>query len=222
VAKHFVKKGGTNRVEYVWILDSGSAVGAGKTGIAYNTASLTAYYVRRAGSPVAITLATQTVTGAFSSGGFVEVDATNMPGLYRLDVPDAAFATGVNKVIVLLKGAAGMAPVVLEYQLVDFDPESAADLGLTNLDATVSSRLATAGYTAPPTATANADALLNRDMAAVSDTESRSPLNAFRFIRNGFSIAGSTLTVLKEDDTTAAFTRDLATDASADPIVGVS
>jgi hypothetical protein len=72
-----------------------------------------------------------------------------------------------------------------------------------------------------PTATENADALLNRDMAAVSDTESRSPLNALRFIRNGFSIAGATLTVLKEDDTTPAYTRDLTTDPTADPIVGV-
>lgn len=73
-----------------------------------------------------------------------------------------------------------------------------------------------------PTATENADALLNRDMAAVSVTNSRSPINALRFIRNGFSIAGSTLTVLEEDDSTPAYTRALTTDASADPITGVS
>jgi len=35
-----------------------------------------------------------------------------------------------------------------------------------------------------PTATENADALLNRDMSAVSDTNSRSPLNALRLLRN--------------------------------------
>lgn len=73
-----------------------------------------------------------------------------------------------------------------------------------------------------PTATQNADAMLNRDMSAVSDTNSRSPLNALRFIRNGFSTAGTVLTVLKEDDVTAAYTRDLTTDPAAEPITGVS
>lgn len=73
-----------------------------------------------------------------------------------------------------------------------------------------------------PTATENADALLNRDMGAVSDTNARSPLNALRFIRNGFSVSGATLTVLKEDDVTPAYTRALTTDAAAEPITGVS
>lgn len=81
-------------------------------------------------------------TGAYSSGGFVEVDATNMPGLYRFDPPDAVFATGVDKAVLVLKGATGMAPVVLEYQLVDFDPEDGAGLGLSRLDAAITTRLA--------------------------------------------------------------------------------
>ena len=84
-----------------------------------------------------ITLATQTVTGAFSSGGFVEVDATNMPGVYRLDLPDAVCATGVNSVVVMLKGAANMAPVTLEIQLVSYDPNDSAALGLTLVPANV-------------------------------------------------------------------------------------
>ncbi len=114
----------------------------------------------------------------------------------------------------------------------------------TYLDAAISTRLATSGYTAPlsasgtrtalglasadldaqlaalPTATENADALLNRDMAAVSDTNSRSPLNALRHIRNKWSVSGTTLTVTKEDDTTSAWTSTLTTNASADPITG--
>jgi hypothetical protein len=71
-----------------------------------------------------------------------------------------------------------------------------------------------------PTATENADALLNRDMSAVSDTNSRSPLNALRHIRNKWSVSGTTLTVTKEDDTTSAWTSTLSTNASADPITG--
>jgi len=104
------------------VQDSASTTGGGKTGIAFNAASFTAYYVRPAGSATAITLATQTVTGAWSSGGWVEVDATNMPGIYRFDIPNAVFATGVDHAVVMLKGASGMAPVSLEYQLVGFDP----------------------------------------------------------------------------------------------------
>jgi hypothetical protein len=71
-----------------------------------------------------------------------------------------------------------------------------------------------------PTATENADALLNRDMSEVSDTNARSPLNALRFLRNKWSVAATTLTVTKENDTTAAWTASVTTDASADPIIG--
>lgn len=71
-----------------------------------------------------------------------------------------------------------------------------------------------------PTATENADALLNRDMSAVSDTNARSPLNALRFIRNKWSISGSTLTVTKENDTTAAWTAAVSTTPGADPVTG--
>ena len=147
MAKQVVKKGDTSRIEYVFIQDSSSTTGAGLTGLAFNAAGLTAYYVRTGGLATAITLATQTANGAYSSGGFVAVDGTNMPGVYRLDIPDAVFATGVDKAVVMLKGATNMAPLVLEYQLVDYDPENATTLGLTNLDATVSSRLASASIT---------------------------------------------------------------------------
>jgi len=107
------------------VQDSASTTGGGKTGIAYNASGLTAYYVRPGGSATAITLATQTVTGAWSSGGWVEVDATNLPGIYRFDIPNAVFASGVDHAVVMLKGASGMAPVSLEYQLVGFDPSTA-------------------------------------------------------------------------------------------------
>ncbi len=123
MAKLFVQAQATsNRSEYVFVQDSASTTGGGKTGIAFNAASFTAYYVRPLGSATAITLATQTVTGAWSSGGWVEVDATNLPGIYRFDIPNAVFATGVDHAVVMLKGASGMAPVSLEYQLVGFDP----------------------------------------------------------------------------------------------------
>lgn len=128
-----IKKGSTSKSVDIFIRDTSVTTGAGLTGLAYNTGSLTAYYHRMGSSPTAITLATQTVNGAYSSGGFVAVDGTNMPGLYRLDIPDAALASGVNEVVIMLKGAANMEPVVLEIQLVSFDPNDAVRLGLTAL-----------------------------------------------------------------------------------------
>lgn len=96
-----------------------SDTGQGLTGLAFNTASLVASYARSRTARAAITLATQTVTGAYSSGGFVEIDATNMPGEYRLDIPDAALATGVDGVTILLKGAANMLDKKVQIELVD-------------------------------------------------------------------------------------------------------
>lgn len=127
MAKLTLKKGATDVTVYLFAQASNVTTGAGLTGLAYNTASLTAYYVRPLGSATAITLATQTVTGAHSDGGFVEVDATNMPGVYRLDLPDAVCATGVNSAVVMLKGAANLAPIVLEIQLTDFDLNSTSN-----------------------------------------------------------------------------------------------
>ena len=63
-----------------------------------------------------------------------------------------------------------------------------------------------------------ADALLNRDMSAVSDTNARSPLNALRYLRNKWSVSGSTLTITKEDDSTSAWTSTLTLDSAADPV----
>jgi hypothetical protein len=71
-----------------------------------------------------------------------------------------------------------------------------------------------------PTATENADALLNRDMSAVSDTNARTPLNALRFLRNKWAVVGTTLTVRKEDDSTEAWTAEVTGDSAADPITG--
>lgn len=109
-----------------------SDTGAPLTGLAYNTASLTAYYVLPRAASVAITLATQTVTGAYSSGGFVEIDATNCPGLYRLDIPNAALASGRFSNI-HLQGAANMAPCVIEIELTGWDNQDGVRGGMTAL-----------------------------------------------------------------------------------------
>ena len=82
-----VKAGTTSRSEYIYL---------NTKGFVYNTLGLSASYVREGGSRVNIPLVSQTVNGAYTSGGFVEVDPVNMPGLYRIDAPDALFASGVK------------------------------------------------------------------------------------------------------------------------------
>lgn len=139
-----VVKGLTSKLLHVFIADAGVTTGAGLTGLVYNSAGLTAYYYREgAASATSITLATMTV-GTWASGGFKEIDATNMPGLYQIGVPDAALASGANSVAVLLKGAANMVPVVLEIELVAVDWQTTIPAAVWN--ATMSGYL-TAGST---------------------------------------------------------------------------
>jgi hypothetical protein len=61
-------------------------------------------------------------------------------------------------------------------------------------------------FTAPSTATQLADAYLGRDMSAVTGAAARSPLEAFRGMRNRVRVNAGTLTVYKEDDSTTAWT----------------
>ena len=89
----------------------------GATGLTFATSGLAAYYVRNQSAPVAITLVTQTATGAWTSGGFAEIDSSLVPGVYRLDVPNAAFAAGASDVTIVVRGASGTNGAVLTVTL---------------------------------------------------------------------------------------------------------
>jgi len=90
----------------------------GATGLTFATSGLAAYYVRNQSAPVAITLVTQTPTGAWSSGGFAEISSSLVPGVYRLDVPNAAFAANASDVTIVVRGAAGTNGAVLTVNLI--------------------------------------------------------------------------------------------------------
>lgn len=133
MAKLSIKAGATSVTVNVFIQDSSSTTGAGLTGLVYNTASLVAYYALPRAASVAITLATlAAVTSAYSSGGFKEIDATNMAGWYRFDIPDSAVASGRFSSI-HLKGAANMAPLPLEIELTGWDNSDGVHGGMTAL-----------------------------------------------------------------------------------------
>jgi len=149
-----VMKGSTSVRLMVFVADSSSTTGAGLTGLSSGTSGLKWTYWRgdsgnSGGVSVTLTAGTR---GTWASGGIVEIDGTNMPGWYEIGVPNNALATGANSVGMHLMGATNMAPLPLEIQLTGFDPNNATSLGLANLDATISSRLSAASYTAPSSA----------------------------------------------------------------------
>ena len=98
----------TNRTENIYL---------GVTGLTYQTTGLAASYVRSGSARVAMTLASQTVSGAWVSGGFCEIDPVNMPGMYRFDVPNAAFVSGATSVTVAIKNSSSAFGTYLSYTL---------------------------------------------------------------------------------------------------------
>ena len=89
----------------------------GVTGLTASTSGLSARYNRTRTASVSIPLVARTIGQAWTSGGFAEVDATNMPGIYRLDVPDAALAAGADDVTVVVRGASGTNGAVMTVKL---------------------------------------------------------------------------------------------------------
>ncbi len=98
-----ITKGATDVSVYYYIRQDASATSPGEpvTGLLFSNIETggSASYARQGAARVDLTLITlASASAAHSDGGFILVDDTNMPGLYRCDYPDAAFATGVNVV----------------------------------------------------------------------------------------------------------------------------
>jgi hypothetical protein len=122
-----VKKGSTDRSVLVRVVDS--AAGTPETGVAYNTAGVDLWYRREGATKTSLTEATLATTdAAHADGGFIHVG----DGYCRLDLPDAAFATGANYVDV---GGTFTDMIVIggRVKLVAYDPEDTVRLGLTAL-----------------------------------------------------------------------------------------
>lgn len=155
-----VQVGSTSQSVNVFIQDSSSTTGAGLSGLVYNTSGLTAYYGLPRAAAAAISLATlAAVTSAYSSGGFKEIDATNMKGWYRFDIPDAALASG-RFVSIHLQGAANMAPCPIEIELTGWNNQDSVRAGLTalpNAAAEASGGLATLSAAQASNGTINAN-----------------------------------------------------------------
>lgn len=122
-----VKKGSTDRSVALRIIDSTD--GTPETAVAYNTSGIDLWYRREGAAKTSITEATlAALTTAHTDGGFLTVG----DGVYRLDLPDAAFATGANYVD-FGGTVTGMIVIGGRVRLVDVDLEDTVRAGLTAL-----------------------------------------------------------------------------------------
>lgn len=137
-----VQKGATDRSVVVRIIDSGD--GTPETGVVWNTSGIDLWYRREGAAVTSITEATlAALTTAHADGGFLHI----ANGEYRLDLPDAAFATGANYVD-FGGTVTGMIVIGGRVRLVDINVEDAVRGGLTalpNANAAASGGLYTRG-----------------------------------------------------------------------------
>ena len=112
--------------------------GSPMVGLVYDAVGLQCYYVRPRRLPNIIYLNWTASDEDHNDGGFGEIDPVNLPGLYRLDLPDDVVATpppialpnptSADTVVVMLQGATDMKPVVLEIQLTEHDIDDVYDI----------------------------------------------------------------------------------------------
>jgi hypothetical protein len=119
-----ITKGATDQSVTLYIVDN--TTGLPVTSLAYNSSGIDLWYRREGAAVTSITEATQTASGAHSDGGFVHL----ANGVYRLDLPDAAVASGVDSVVVggTLTGYT-VYPVTVQLTGMDLQTASTAQTG---------------------------------------------------------------------------------------------
>lgn len=100
-----ITRGLTSKSVFIYMTGPTGLPIAGK---AFNSTGLVASYAGTALASVNIPLVDlAAITTAWASGGFKEVDATNLIGWYRLDVPNAALALAADEVVITVIDADG-------------------------------------------------------------------------------------------------------------------
>jgi hypothetical protein len=205
MAKRTMFRGKTSATISVFIRNS--STGAPLTGLVFNTSGLVCSYATDQVARAAVTLATLAAAdSAWSSGGFKEIDATNMPGVYRFDIPNAALAAGEG-VSFAFTGASSLCN--FEIDLWAVNPQNATRMGMTafpdvatgNAGAVITSGTGTAqislssGGVALSTSGLNAAADAVWDEAASGHVAAGSYGQALNIIRAGTAQAGAGTTI---------------------------
>jgi hypothetical protein len=128
----------------VFVQDTSSTTGTGLA-ITHASSGLVFEYRRQGQSSwTSVTPVTATL-GTFTSGGVIADGA--LTGAIEIGVPDAALAAGARFCLIRLRGVTNMLPVLIEMELDAVDYQNATSLGLSRLDGTITSRMAS--YTQP-------------------------------------------------------------------------
>lgn len=127
---------------------------------------VTASYLRQGGTRTAITTATlAAIDSAYSSGGFKEADSTNQPGLYRFDIPDAAFASGADWVVISLN----VSGAYLVHERFEITPFSVNSSGRVDVGSWLGTAVTTSSTTSKPQVDAYS---ISDDATAANNLES--------------------------------------------------
>jgi len=121
----------------VFLGDNTKTDGSGKTGLTYNTSGL--IIATRADNEASATVYKQadgniediSTLGTFAaptSGKcrFKEVDATNMPGIYEIQLPDARLSVASARDMVIMVSGGGVVPTPMHVPLLAYDLYSAS------------------------------------------------------------------------------------------------
>lgn len=157
-----VKAGSTNVTTYFHLRLA--ADGTDATGITITELDL--QYVRSGATPAAkvdasALAATDT---AHTDNSAIEVDATDQPGLYRVDWPDAAFAAGVREVVLTVLHSTTFAEH-LHVQITGFD----AGVGVTLEDGAITAAKVGAAAIEATAFHADAIAAIQADLATAAE-----------------------------------------------------
>lgn len=109
-----------------------SAVSTGATGLRPDDDGASAAFIRDADVEATEVALVAGRLGSYHPGAFVEVDAGLMPGLYQFGAPDAMFAEGATRVLLLLRFPGAVIDPV-EIDLVAYDPHDPDRLGMESL-----------------------------------------------------------------------------------------
>jgi len=122
-----IKKDSTDQSTVIRIIDSTD--GTPENAVDYDTSGIDLWYRREGAVKVSITEAALAALDSAHSDGGIELIGD---GYYRLDLPDAAWATGADGV--MIGGTVtGMIVIGNYHTLVDYDPYDAVRMGMTAL-----------------------------------------------------------------------------------------
>ena len=207
--------GTTDRTITIFISDPAQSDGSGKTGLV--AAGLKASYVRvETDNDVTVTDVTSSLnnlsalTDAHNDWGLLEVSSTLAPGLYRLDIADAVFASGAwYAVLYIMISTSEAAPVPKQFILVSNSLNTSTEASaLANKIADHVRRRTQANVEA----SSDGDALaIGSEYGLIQQNQESNLVDNAGF-----------LTVYKTDGTTELAQKAISSDVAAEPVTGIS